>query len=324
MFGGLESNAIEQIAVAQAAISNHEAFLLAQPSERQGSVRIYAVTSCVTRLYAVYEHFVESLISDYLDAIPELSTYANLSDGLRKEYRFGISYILGKLDSERYSHLTHENVILWYHQAISNSPTYRFVTEALTRHETNLRLNIVENLISRVDLQGFRSWLVNSEQITSLYEEQTAIVEQLEAELRGFVQLRNDAAHGSLQTLEGRDNLVRYCEMIAALVKTMAAFFSRSLLLNRVRVGKARKIGTVTEVFFKAGAFIAQLDAGSELETGMSVHVLGSNYYSRDSIQSLQVMGSGVDRLSADRDAFEAGLKCSSIPKRNAGLYIDA
>jgi hypothetical protein len=262
MFGGLESNALEQIAVAEAAISNHEVFLREQPSERQGSVRIYAVTSCVTRLYAVYEHFVESLISDYLDAIPELESYAELSVGLRQEYRIGISHILGRLDSERYSHLKHENVILWYHQAISNAPVYRFVTEALTRHDINLRLNVVENLISRLDLQGFRGWLVCSEEIVSLYEEQTAIIEQLEAELRSFVLLRNDAAHGSLQALEGRDNLVRYCRLISALVKTMTAYFSRSLLMNRARVGKSRKIGIVTEVFPKAGAFIAQLDAG--------------------------------------------------------------
>ena len=324
MFGGLESNALEQIAVAKAAISNHEDFLRAQPSERRGSVRIYAVTSCVTRLYAVYEHFVESLISDYLDAIPELGPYAKLSDGLRKEYRIGISHILGKLDSERYGHLTHENVILWYHQAISNSPNYRFVTEALTRHDTNLRLNIVETLISRVDLQGFRSWLVNSEEIAFLYEEQTAIVEQLEAEIRSFVQLRNDAAHGSLQALEGRDNLMRYCELIAALVKTMATYFSRCLLLKRVEAGRCRKIGTVTEIFPRAGAFVAQLDAGSELATGMSVHVLGSNYYNLDSIQSLQVLDADVERLSADKDGFEAGLKCNLIPRRNAELYIDA
>ena len=89
-------------------------------------------------------------------------------------------------------------------------------------------------------------------------------------------------------------------------------------------MGKSRKIGTVTEVFLEAGAFVARLEAGSELATGMSVHVLGSNYYNRDSIQSLQVMGAGVDRVSADKDGFEAGLKCSLVPRRNAGLYIDA
>lgn len=324
MFGGLQANALNQISVAQSLIGSHEEILRAHPAEQRGAVKVYAVASCVTRLYAIYEHFVESLLSDFLDSIPELVAYSSLSDGLKKEYRFGISHILGKIDADRYSHLTHENVILWYHEAISNAPNYRFVTEALTRHDHNLRLNIVENLVSRLDLNGLREWLAHSEDIVALYEERTAVIEQLDAELRSFVQLRNDAAHGTLQTLEGRDNLERYCNLMSALIKALAEYFSKCLLQHRVKAGKSRKIGVVTEVFAKANAFIVQLESGSVLTRGSSVHLVSSCQYRSDTVLSMQLLGREVDQLTADRDAFEVGLRCTINPTRSVELYVDA
>jgi hypothetical protein len=323
MFGGLQANALGQIGVVESLIAQHENYIGTQPSELRGAIKVYAVASCVTRLYAIYERFVESLLSDFLDSVPELIPYAYLSEGLKKEYRVGISHILGKLENERYSHLTHENIILWYHEAISNESKYRFVTEALTRHDHNLRLNVVEHLASRIGLENIRAWLTKSEEITSLYEEQTAIAEQLDAEIRSFIQLRNDAAHGTLEALEGRDNLKRYCELIAALVKALGDYISASLLKERAQAGRSRKVGVVTEVFEKAGAYVVQLDAGTVLNRGLQVHLLGSNYYLSETIVSIQVMGEDVEQLTAERDAVEVGLRCNVNPRRNSELYVD-
>lgn len=323
MFGGLQANALSQIEIARVLIGSHEDVVKAQPTDRRGAVRVYAVASCVTRLYAIYERFVVSLVSDFLDSLPELISYSDLSEKLKNEYRLGISYILGRIDRDRYNHLTHENVILWYHEAISNAPNYRFVTEALTRHEQNLRLNIVESLVSRLDHGGVREWLTNNEDICVLYEEQTAVIEQLDAELRGFVQVRNDAAHGNLQSLEGRDNLVRYCSLMSALIRALAAYFSKILLQYRVRAGKSKRLGIVTEVFPKANAFIVQVQSGCVLGRGLQVHMVSSNQYRSDAIISIQVRGQDVHQIAADGDAFEVGLRCTVIPRRNVELYVD-
>ncbi len=324
MFGGLEANAIDQIHVVETLITTHDDFIRAQPTERRSAIKVYAVTSCVTRLYAIYERFVESIISDFLDSIPELIPYSDLSDSLKKEYRVGVSHVLSKLDEERYSHLAHENVILWYHEALTSIDKYRFITEALTRHDHNLRLSVVEKLVSRVNLKELRGWLNCSEEIIALYQEQAAIVEQLDAELRAFVQLRNEAAHGVLETLEGKDNLARYCALIQAIVRALAAYFSKNLLMQRIKAGKTKRIGLVTKTFASAGAFIAQLDNGTEVQLGMHVHLLGSNYCMSQPIVSLQVMGVSVDRVVANQPAYEVGVKCAVNPRRRAEIYVDA
>src|SRR4051794_10245947 len=129
MFDALLQNALTQIEVTEALIATHEEYASAQAADRERVVKQYAVASCVTRLYAIYEWFVETLLADYLDALPEILSYADLPDGLKVEYRMGISHVLSRLDADRYSHLKHENVIRWYHEALTGS-AYRFVVEA--------------------------------------------------------------------------------------------------------------------------------------------------------------------------------------------------
>lgn len=323
MFGALLDNTLDQIGVAEALIDAHEELVKQQPPERQSLYKLYAVTSCVTRLYAIYERFVETLISDFLDAVPELVPYSKLSDGLKAEYRRGISHILSKIDGERYGHLRHENVVQWYHEALTSESKYRFVVEALTRHEQNLRLQELERLASRVDAKDLRSWLSHSAEVVDLYEERSAVVEQLEAELRDFVQTRNDAAHGVLEDLKGKDLLVRYCALIRSLVRAIAAHFHKSLLDQRTNAGRARHIATVIEVFPRSGAFVARLEEGHAVRLGMLVHLVGTGYCSLQKIESLQIDGVVVEQAVAERPNFEVGIKCAVNPQRNARIFLD-
>jgi hypothetical protein len=324
MFDALTTNTIEQIRVVEELIPLHENVGNSKDSAARQGIKLYAVSSCVTRLYAIYENFVETILSDLLDAIPEISTYESLAAELKSDYRLGISHVLSKIDTERYSHLTHESVVLWYHEALTNQPKYRFVTEALIRHEQNLRLNMLETLLGRIQLTGIRAWLAHNDSVMSLYTESDSVCEQLDAELRTFVQIRNDAAHGVLDDLQGKDNLARFCELMKNLILAISSFLHKSLLLLRANAGKARKIGVVTEVFQQNGAFVAQIESSARLQKGMQIHVLGLNYCFLQQIDSIRVNDVDVDDIVAAHPAFEVGLKCAVKPKRNAMLYVDA
>ncbi len=324
MFDALTANTIEQVRIVEELIPIHESVSNDKASETRLRIKLYAVSSCVTRLYAIYENFVETILSDFLDAIPEISSYESLSTELKSDYRIGISHILSKIDNERYSHLTHESVVLWYHEALTNEPKYRFVTEALIRHEQNLRLNVLELLLGRIQLTGIRAWLAQNDAVMSLYTERDSVSEQLDAELRAFVQIRNDAAHGILDDLQGKDNLQRFCELMKSLILAISSFLHKSLLLLKANAGKVRKIGEVTEVFKKSGAFVAQIESEARLKKGMQIHVLGTNYCFLQQIDSIRVNDVDVEEVVAQHPAFEVGLKCAVNPRRNAVLYVEA
>jgi len=324
MFSALTTNTLEQIFVVEQFIKAHEQIVVQQDASARRRMKIYAVSACVTHLYAIFERFIETSISDYLDSIPELIRYQALTEELKKDYRIGISHILSRIDNERYSHLIHENIVKWYHEAIVNSDSYRFVTEALTRHDQNLRLNTIENLFSRVQMKDLRNWLAHHAEIKGLYSEDASTYEQLEAELRNFIQLRNDASHGAIDDLEGKDNLRRHCLLIKSLVLALSSYLHKSLLLKRYEAGKARKVGVVSESFENSGAFIAQVANEASLFLGCNIHIVGSYYCYSQEILSLRLNDIDVDRVTSERDGCEIGVKCKNQVKKRAEIYIDA
>lgn len=154
MFDAIEHKAIEEIEVVSLLIDINNRELKNHEASIRQSIRQYNVSSCVTRLYAIIEKFIETIISDYLDALSELVRFSALPNELKNEYRIGISHILSKIEQGRFIHLNHENVVEWYYNAIKDLEGYRFITDALTRHEQNFRLNIIETAFSKIQLKN--------------------------------------------------------------------------------------------------------------------------------------------------------------------------
>lgn len=321
MFLALRDNAIAQVDVAANLIDAHEQFASDKPPALEKAIKQYAVAACVMRLYAVYEHFAETLVADYLDALPDLLAFDVQPACLRNEYRIGISQILGKIDSGRYSHLGHEDIIRRYHAAITNESAYRFVTEALTRHEQNLRLPVLETMSKRLDLMDLRIWLSACKEIRELYVEEDAIANQLESELHEFIQIRNDAAHGVMESLEGKTLLERHCQVIRALVIGLSEYFHRHLLERQEAAGKVIRLGIVTEVFMRAGALICLLDAGREVRVGSAVHFMRTGYCRSDKVESIHLNDVPAHSAVAGAAALEVGIRCAALPPAGCKVY---
>lgn len=321
MFSTLEQKTIEHIDIVKLLINVHAETAKEQESSFRHKVKAYAVSSCVTRLYAIYENFIETAISDYLDAVSEFVSFSSLPEGFKNEYRIGISYLLSKIDQGRYGHLTHENIVKWYYEALNDSKNYKFVTDALIRHEQNFRLNIVENIFNKVQLSGLRDWLESHPAIQELYPDENSVSEQLESEIKDFVQLRNDASHGLMDNLEGDENLNRICDVISSVVRSISSFLDKSLLLSMDENGVAKKLGVVTESFGENGAFVAQVELGTSFEEGEKLYFVdGTNCYSQI-IESIMINDVKVNQTVANKNDFEVGIKCMDRVKRNTSLY---
>lgn len=286
MFTTLEENSVAEIEIAKIFIKEHER-LADRNKELRKEVSIFSVSSCVTRLYAIYENFVVTILSDYLDSLSECVKYSALSDGFKSEYRIGISMILSKLDHAKYRHLSHQNIAEWYYNALIDSHNYKIVAEALIRHDQNLRLNIVEELLKRIQLGDFKSWLNKHPSIQTLYPGEDALFEQFESEIKNFVQLRNDAAHGTLEDLESTRNLLRLCDIVQALIFSIGSFMRRAILSHLETAKKVVLLGEVTEAF-RNGACIIRLEPNAKIDKQTILFILGSNNCIVQNVQSLQ------------------------------------
>jgi hypothetical protein len=93
--------------------------------------RIYDHCSAITRLYAIYENFVEDILRNLIDILPYLYTYDEMPSGFRNEHRNGIAYILQRLDAPRYRGLAEEKIIEDYHNTLSGKHPYVFKLKVL-------------------------------------------------------------------------------------------------------------------------------------------------------------------------------------------------
>lgn len=321
MFLSLQSKTIADIEIVRLLIESHRKLADGASSEKRNGIKAYAVSSSVTRLYAVYEMFIETAISDYLDSLSEFKSFSSLSSSFKKEYRNGISYILGKVDQGRYRHLNYENIVKWYYEALSDNENYQIISDALIRHEQNLRLNIVDSLFSRIQLTDFKNWLSSHPDIRALYQDGGSITEQFESEINDFVQLRNDASHGAIDSLEGDDNLVRLCEVVAAVVNAVSSFLTKSLILIMEDSGDLIHLGNVIESFGQNGSFITKIKKDTEVSEGDKLYFLGNNNCHSQTIESMMIDDQSITNLVAKNDDYEVGIKCADGVKKNFRIY---
>ena len=110
MFSALEDRCLNDIDVINFIIDSHSKLSDTKTDLRQ-KIKVFSVSSCVTRLYAIYEYFIETALSDYLDSLSECINFFDLSEEFKKNYRLGISHVLSKIDQRKYNHLNHENIM---------------------------------------------------------------------------------------------------------------------------------------------------------------------------------------------------------------------
>jgi hypothetical protein len=321
MFLSLQEKTITEINTVRLLIDAHARLASNSTTEVRNSIKAYAVSSCVTRLYAIFESLIEEAISDYLDHLTELVRFPSLPDTLKTEYRLGISYILGKIDQGRYKHLSHENIVKWYYDALNDKENYRLVNDALIRHEQNLRLTIIENLFTRIHLGDFKSWLSEHPDIKNLYPDGNSFYDQLETELKVFIQLRNDASHGSIDNLEGEDNLIRLCEMVSAIISATVSFLTKTLLSLMEIKGSAMQLGSVTESFGQNGAFVTKVCKGTEISTGEKLYFISNNNCYSQTVKTMKINDKSINKVVAEVDDFEVGIRCNNRVNKHTKIY---
>lgn len=287
-------------------------------------IRQYAYAKAVTRLYAIFEHFIEKTLSSYLDYLSENKTYADLSPSLKREYRIGFSHVLSRIDQPRFSSLNHEDMIEKYHRAINeNVSSYQFVAEALIRHDNNLRPNVLFELFSRLGLIGLESWLIMSVKEYGLYDSEERIKERFESEINNFIEVRNDSSHGVPEQIGSQSILQRNCELIFFLVNSITSFLEREIFLLLQLTGKTINIGNVTEVFNRAGACVATVKKGAVISLTENYVFEDSCHFYTQRFSAIQINDSDINAgFSVLNDNMEIGIKCDRLPKKKTSIHV--
>lgn len=294
------------------------------PSEEEWE--IYDRCAVVTRLYAIYERFVEDLISDWLRILPDLvPRYSDLEEKIQNTHREGIGRLLIDIKKNRFQHLSVEKVVQGLSCGITDTGKYELLPDAFLLHEQNLRKEVLETVLRNAGIDEAWKWVTNHKEIKYFVEEVRGSQNTAEGELKQLVDYRNEAAHGSTDEILGIQELLDLGDFVEALCKSLADLVTYNIILRQIDRGLVREIGKITEWFKKPQAGVAKVK-DITLTLGECVFLVLVNdelsycYSAKiESIQLHDVYKNIVEIISET----EVGLKFDMNARKGLTIYVN-
>lgn len=222
--------------------------------------RIYDRSAVVTRLYAIYERFVEDLISDWLRLMPDLvPRYSDLGKKIKNTHREGIGRLLIHIKKNRFKHLSVDKVVQGLSCGITDTGKYELLPDAFLLHQQNLRKEVLETVFKNAGIDEAWKWVINHKEIKHFVEEVRGSQNTAEGELKQLVDYRNKAAHGSTDQILGTQELLDLGDFVEALCKSLADLVTYNIILLQSDRVLVREIGKITEWFKKPQAGVAKV-----------------------------------------------------------------
>lgn len=249
--------------------------------------RTYDHCAAVTRLYALFEGFVDSLLRHWLDSLPGLlDSYQDLLDGTRTEHVKRVGRLLTRLDWTRYAHLSVERTIDGLYRAVRGEP-YELLPEAFLIREANLGPEEVTRVFATCQVPNAWNWVEAHPEVHAFLQEERP-GQNASAELKLLLNYRNEAAHGTVTQILGTHELEAYCRLVRSICIALKELVDNQHLERLVAIGAARVVGSVTEDFTH-DAVVAKVVG--EFAIGDTLYGRRSTECSSLELRSLQLNG---------------------------------
>ncbi|WP_414566377.1 MULTISPECIES: MAE_28990/MAE_18760 family HEPN-like nuclease [unclassified Anabaena] len=284
--------------------------------------RVYDHCAVITRLYAIYERFVEELISDWLILLPGLYPhYSDLEETIRNTHQVGVGRLLIELNKSRYEHLSSEKVMQGLFYGNTGEKEYELLPDAFLIHEQNLRRETLVRLFANAGISNAWMWIEKHRSIKYFLEEIRGNQNTAEGELNEFISYRNDAAHGFPDNVLGASALLELCDFVDAVSQALAELVTYQVIKRKESIGQIREIGKITEWFKKPNAGVARVEE-IKLSVGNKLFLVSeeTSCCYLVAINSIQIDGSSVNDLQTDT-VMEVGLKFDLSAKEGLRLY---
>lgn len=164
-------------------------------------IKQFDFNSHIISIYGAYEHFIEQLISKYLENICEVTTeYNSLPEEIQKNNLNKTLEIIKQLDYRKNKNLRPEKLIEILHKNINENSSVLNL-EAFKNHNANFRISVIDNYFSEIGIKNISSLVRQYEPLKSFLEnnisdfssKKSTIVFQI---IEHICDLRNDIAHG--------------------------------------------------------------------------------------------------------------------------------
>jgi hypothetical protein len=283
--------------------------------------KIYEHCAVVTRLYAIYERFVEDLIRGWLATLPNIYlSYLELEERIRTTHQIGVGKLLVDLNKNRYQHLSIEEVISGIFRGVSDDKGYDLFPDAFLIHEQNLRKEILEKLLGDAGISNAWNWFEKHRAVKQFVQEVRGNQNTAEGGLNELISYRNDAAHGKVpQGVLGSNSLIELCDFVEALCEALTELVTYQVIERMKFLGNIKEIGKITEWFKTPQAGVAKIKEAT-LSVGESIFLVGEACCQVSKIESININDQPVNLVEVTSE-IEVGLKFNVDAKKGLRIY---
>jgi hypothetical protein len=294
--------------------------------------------SSITRLYAIYENFVENLVRDWIILLPQLySCYQGLPESVRNQHKTGCATLLGnEYKRNRFDSLDEKDIIKnLFDTEYENTSRYNLTSAAFLLHEANLRKEQLTQLLANAGISANDSWqwIENHKEVKIFIDNNDK--RSVEKELKNFIELRNNSAHGKVDTVLNANDLLKLCDFVEVICQAISELVLYCFVSRKIEIGKLQKIGKVVNWYQQQQACrVKILDEppalNKRLEIGKKVFLVSENLKicQEAIVESIQINKNGKNsprkRITIrEITGYEIGLKFDKEGKRGLKVYLD-
>jgi MAE_28990/MAE_18760-like HEPN len=279
---------------------------------------LYDHCAAVTRLYAIFEGFIEEVVKSYLDALPDLfPVYADLPLRIRTQHRIGVAQILLKLGKEGLFGGISETTVIGGLAAGHQSQKYYLFADAYLIDPQNYRADLLNQIFGYLDFTDIWSGVENHESVRSfmLTRDQSETPKSL---LKKLVEDRNLASHSSSSSVWAAAEMKAMASFLGAVTQAIVEIVFKSLITYQSKANLIGLIGTVIHVFSDN---IVGIDChGTAISKGDLVTVVQRSAAFTARIESIQEGPVALGSLHA-KSGQQLGIKLDRRAALHAEIY---
>lgn len=283
------------------------------------SWQVYDHCAAFTRLYAVYEKFVEDLVSEYLRLVPTLyERYGELPEDMATQHRLGIGQILLKLGREGpYKHLDETKIIGDLAYGLTGGLGYKLLREAFLIDPQNYRAPALIKLFRYLGIKDCWSWVEEHPLVVAFMERQRDRNETAGTVLRELIEYRNEATHGNVTETVSIEELKSIADCTLVICEALAQLVMRQVVRRREELGQATSVGDVIHAF--SNCVVGVRSHAGTVAVGDELVVLQRRACYTVSVRSIQIEQTPYECLEV-ADNQEIGLRLTLSAKEGARL----
>lgn len=295
---------------------------------------VYEHCSVITRLYSIYESFVESIIHEWIDRLPSIVTdYSQLDEIIRRSHAANIGELLTKMCNRKddFKDTSVKDTLEGLYQGLSGNQNYKLLKNAFSAHEQNLRKDILEELFREAGIHDHCwAWVQKHSKIIKIIadrESTEARTRDTETRLRDFVQDRNESAHGKVTTdkfgLLKSELLLELCDFIEVVCLSLSELVRYKTLEKQMQYNLAQQIGKIKRFRDKLQVAEAIFDEDTNILVGQEIYIIRDGDCSECQIAIIEnIRIDGIDRQNAIvNDNMKVEIKLNIFTKEKAKIY---